>query len=194
MRGPPLFATATFAREPTAAPPSAPARATSFALDFSPTKKTRRRERCREKRREKATCDDAFGVVGKPADAVFKKSRYAWGFGRRRGSFSDGFSRWALVRRRRDISRAFMNRNPGRLRHAPRVIGVLEHRGDALGERLHGADAQDLRQRPHGGVDLGAELVQAEPRRRRVGLVRRVRLGDARRVILATLRHCRVSA
>jgi hypothetical protein len=79
-----------FAREPTAAPPSAPARA-SLALGFSPT--TRRLGR-REERlsREKATCDDAFGVVGKPADAFLKKSRYAWGFGRRRGSFSDGFS------------------------------------------------------------------------------------------------------
>jgi hypothetical protein len=79
-----------FAREPTAAPPSAPARA-SLALGFSPT--TRRLGR-REKRlsREKATCDDAFGVVGEPADAFLKKSRYAWGFGRRRGSFSDGFS------------------------------------------------------------------------------------------------------
>ena len=80
-----------------------------------------------------------------------------------------------------------------RLLHAPRVIGVLEHRGDALGERVHGAHAQDLRQAPHGSVDLSTELVQAEPRRRRVGLVRRVRLGDAPRVILTTLRRCRVS-
>ena len=73
-----------------------------------------------------------------------------------------------------------------RLLHTPRVIGVLEHRGDALGERVHGAHAQDRRQAPHGGVDLSTELVQAEPRRRRVGLVRRVRLGDAPRVILPT--------
>ena len=80
-----------------------------------------------------------------------------------------------------------------RLLHTPRVIGVLEHRGDALGERVHGAHAQDRRQAPHGGVDLSTELVQAEPRRRRVGLVRRVRLGDAPRVILPTLRRCRVS-
>ena len=33
------------------------------------------------------------------------------------------------------------------------MIGVLEHRGDALGERVHGAHAQDLRQGPHGGVE-----------------------------------------
>ena len=35
-----------------------------------------------------------------------------------------------------------------RLLHTPRVIGVLEHRGDALGERVHGAHAQDRRQAP----------------------------------------------